>query len=82
MHDNDIKIQAYFENIESQIIEELKKATDSISICVAWINWNKFSQIFNQLAITNNINIEITYNSDDINNELIQNINHNYYNYA
>lgn len=66
---NIIKTKAYFENIELNIINEIKKAKQSVRICVAWINANKFLPLLADLS-NKGIHIEIIYNND-LKNKLI-----------
>ncbi|MHA3081881.1 phospholipase D-like domain-containing protein [Acinetobacter sp. ANC 5383] len=64
--DNQIKTKAYFEEIDHYLIQEVYNAEESILICVAWINWEAFTPIFNELS-EKNIKIEIIYFDDHIN---------------
>ncbi|MGE9820077.1 phospholipase D-like domain-containing protein [Acinetobacter baumannii] len=61
-----IEIKAYFDDIADQIEKELHQAKESICICVAWIDWRKFTPIFNKLT-KKGIKIEVIYNKDAIN---------------
>jgi len=58
--------EAHFEDIDHYLIRELRSARESIKICVAWINGNLYSQIFNEIA-SRGVIIEIIYNNDHIN---------------
>lgn len=59
--------QAYFENIEFQIIKIIESANQSIKIAVAWFtNENIFNSLLKKLD--SKIKIEIIINDDDLNN--------------
>lgn len=62
-----IQIQAHFENIESQILNEIKLAKFSIWVCVAWItNKNIGNGLYRRHK--NGLNIRIIVNDDDLTN--------------
>jgi hypothetical protein len=61
-----VSTNAYFENIGFHIERELTKAKESVKICVAWINWSKYSKIFDLLT-RKGIIVEVIYNDDYIN---------------
>lgn len=67
----DILNEVFFEDIEKKIKQTLKKAKESIKICVAWINIKNFSSIFNGL-LDKGVSIEIIYNSDSLNAKNIE----------
>ncbi|MFN3899106.1 MAG: phospholipase D-like domain-containing protein [Alishewanella aestuarii] len=58
--------KAYFEDIGFHIFQELMKARESVKICVAWISWQKYVPIFDQLT-SKGITVEVIYNDDAIN---------------
>ncbi len=59
-------VKAYFDDIAEHIEKELMQAKESICICVAWIDWKKFTPIFNKLS-QKGVKIEVIYNKDHIN---------------
>jgi phosphatidylserine/phosphatidylglycerophosphate/cardiolipin synthase-like enzyme len=61
-----MKTKAYFENIEWEIRNLLLLAKESVKICVAWINGDIYSSIFEKIA-KKGVKIEIIYNDDDKN---------------
>jgi len=61
-------VKAYFDDIAEHIEKELMQAKESIYICVAWIDWKKFTPIFNKLS-QNGVKIEVMYNNDHINSK-------------
>jgi len=61
-----VSTKAYFEDIDFHIVQELLKARESVKICVAWISWNKYSPIFDQLT-NRDVIVEVIYNDDFIN---------------
>lgn len=58
--------KAYFENIKTHIIEELKKANSSIIVAVAWFTDNELFEILCQKA-TKGVNVELIIANDEIN---------------
>ncbi|MDC4343605.1 hypothetical protein OHV34_17610, partial [Acinetobacter baumannii] len=56
-----IEVKAYFDDIAEHIEKELMQAKESIYICVAWIDWKKFTPIFDKLS-QNGVMIEVMYN--------------------
>lgn len=63
-----IQIQAHFENIEKQILNEIKLAKFSIWVCVAWItNRNIGNELFKRHK--NGLNIRIIVNNDELTNK-------------
>jgi hypothetical protein len=58
--------KAYFENIKTHIIEELKKANSSIIVAVAWFTDNDLFEILCQNA-TKGVNVELIIANDEIN---------------
>jgi hypothetical protein len=66
-------LKAYFENIQSNILNFLIKATHEIIIVVAWINTDIFKDTFVEL-LKKNIKITIVYNNDFINKKNIKKI--------
>lgn len=65
-HYKKITTSAHFEDIAHAIRIELSKACHSVKICVAWINSNYYSAIFETLA-KRNVSIEIIFNDDNTN---------------
>ncbi|HAV4598783.1 MULTISPECIES: phospholipase D-like domain-containing protein [Acinetobacter calcoaceticus/baumannii complex] len=63
-----IEVKAYFDDIAEHIEKELMQAKESIYICVAWIDWKKFTPIFDKLS-QNGVKIEVMYNNDHINSK-------------
>ena len=61
-----ITTNAYFEDIDYQIVQELMKAKESVKICVAWISWPKYAPIFDQIT-SKGICVEVIYNDDHLN---------------
>lgn len=61
-----VKTKAYFEDIGFHIVQELMKARQSVKICVAWISWQKYAPIFDQLT-RKGIIVEVIYNDDFLN---------------
>ncbi len=45
-----MEIQAYFEDIDYEIIKILKSSKESVRICVAWISGQIYASILNELA--------------------------------
>lgn len=66
-----ITTNAYFEDIGFQIVQELMKAKESVKICVAWISWQKYAPIFDQLT-GKGISVEVIYNDDLLNGKNFQ----------
>jgi hypothetical protein len=66
-------IKVFFEEIESILIDYLKKAKHEIIIVVAWINTELFADIFSKL-LRNNVKITIVYNDDFINKKIVKQI--------
>lgn len=68
MYENNTSIRniSHFEDIRLHIKNELMKATSSVKICVAWINWSDYKPIFDALS-RKGVHIEILYNNDHIN---------------
>ncbi|WP_332608568.1 phospholipase D-like domain-containing protein [Achromobacter sp. ESBL13] len=66
-----ITTNAYFEDIGFQIQQELMKAKESVKICVAWIRWQKYAPIFDQLT-RRGISVEVIYNDDYLNRRYFQ----------
>lgn len=67
-------IDVYFDNIESVVTNNLLLATKSVKICVAWINFDTYGDLFKNL-LKNGINVEIIINNDFINNRYAEIIN-------
>lgn len=67
--------QAYFDNIQNEILNELKKANKSIYVAVAWLTDRI---IFNELCnkAKSGLEVELMLINDTINNELTS-FNHN-----
>jgi hypothetical protein len=61
-----VSTKAYFEDIGFHIVQELMKARESVKICVAWISWQKYAPIFDQLT-DKGIIVEVIYNDDFLN---------------
>lgn len=60
-----IQIQAHFENIEKQILNEIKLAKFSIWVCVAWItNTNIANELYKRHK--SGLNIRVIVNDDEI----------------
>ncbi|WP_175843846.1 phospholipase D-like domain-containing protein [Burkholderia contaminans] len=64
------KTHAHFERIDEHIRTELLKARESIRVCVAWINWDKYSTVLLQLA-ERGVKIELMYNKDNSNGQIL-----------
>lgn len=60
------KSTAYFEDIDFHLRQVLLQAKESVRICVAWINWNSYGSIFQQLA-SKGVAVEVIFNDDHIN---------------
>ncbi|ATV16753.1 hypothetical protein CFN58_07600 [Pseudomonas avellanae] len=60
------KESVFFENIQHHIINNLKRAKESIRICVAWITWDVYAPHLRNLA-ERGVDIKIIYNNDDKN---------------
>lgn len=58
--------KAYFENIKTRIIDELKKANSSIIVAVAWFTDQDLFEILCQKAIKG-VNVELLIANDEIN---------------
>ena len=63
MYHSIVKVDAYFDNLEFEIKKQLRKAKESIDICVAWISLNKFESLFQEL-INKGIKIRLICNND------------------
>ena len=61
-----ITTKAYFEDISSEIIKLLSRARESVKICVAWINGNKYDPILSKLA-SRGVSVDVVFNSDPTN---------------
>ncbi|MGH8381971.1 phospholipase D-like domain-containing protein [Pseudomonas sp.] len=61
-----ISTEAYFENIQERIKEELRKSRESIRICVAWLSSDAFESILRE-AVNNGVQVDIIFNDDVIN---------------
>lgn len=59
-------IRCYFENLENIAMCELRKAKKSIKAAVAWINFNHYGSILEEL-LNRGVKIKILLNNDDIN---------------
>lgn len=57
---------SHFEDIGFHLKNELRKAKHSVKICVAWISWSDYNQVFNDLA-RKGVKVEILYNDDYLN---------------
>jgi hypothetical protein len=68
-----ILLKAYFENIQSNILRFLSKATHEIIIVVAWINTDIFKDTLVEL-LKKNVKITIVYNNDFINRKIVKDI--------
>lgn len=58
--------RCYFTNLENIVISELKKAKKSVKAAVAWINFNTYGYVFEEL-INQGVRIKIILNKDGIN---------------
>jgi len=63
-----MQTQAYFENIQEQIIQELSKAKRSVVIAVAWFTDKELFGLICRLA-NHGINVQLLLMNDDINNQ-------------
>ena len=63
-----MKTQAYFENIQEQIIQELGNAKESIHIAVAWFTDDKLFNLVCDKA-RSGLNCELIIMNDEINNQ-------------
>jgi hypothetical protein len=61
-----VSTKAYFEEIDFHVVQELLRARDSVKICVAWISWQKYASVFDQLT-HRGVKVEVIYNDDYIN---------------
>ncbi|WJM52582.1 phospholipase D-like domain-containing protein [Pseudomonas asiatica] len=58
--------EAYFENIQERIKEELRKARETVRICVAWLSSDAFESILKE-AVSKGVQVDIVFNDDVIN---------------
>lgn len=63
----------YFTNLENIVLCELSKAKKSIKAAVAWINFNHYGNIFNEL-LNRGVKIKILLNNDGNNQRYISQI--------
>lgn len=63
-----MQTQAYFENIQEQIIQELRKAKRSVVIAVAWFTDKELFGLICRLA-NQGINVQLLLMNDNINNQ-------------
>lgn len=61
----------FFKDIDFHIIKELYAASESIKICVAWINFKKIERVLLS-KINQGVKVEIICNHDFINSKLIK----------
>ncbi|KWS17211.1 hypothetical protein AL064_26160 [Pseudomonas syringae pv. syringae] len=61
-----ITTEAYFEDIQEKIKEELRKARESVRVCVAWLSSEVFESTLQQL-VNNGVHVDIVFNDDVIN---------------
>jgi len=66
-----IENKCFFKDIDFQIIKELSAASESIKICVAWINFKKIERVLFS-KINQGIKVEIICNRDFINSKGIK----------
>ncbi len=63
-------IECYFANLENITISELKKAQKSIKAAVAWINFDHYGCVLEEL-LNRGVKIKILLNNDGINQRYI-----------
>ena len=59
-------VEAYFEDIEHEITNILKSATESVKICLAWINGDIYTPILTELA-NRGVSVELIYDNNSTN---------------
>src|ERR1700709_2337777 len=60
------KISAHFEQIQTAIHDQLLLAKFSVKLCVAWMAWDRFADVF-QTLLNNNISISIIFDQNPSN---------------
>lgn len=65
--------RCYFTNLESVAISELRCAQKSIKVAVAWINFNHYGEVLNEL-LNRGVKIKILLNNDAINQRYMNQI--------
>jgi len=59
----EVKFNAYFDDLENKIKQQLQQARESVDICVAWISLNNFESLFQDL-INRGVKIRLICNKD------------------
>lgn len=59
-------VEAYFEDIESEIIKILRSSKQSVKICVAWISGRVYTRVLNELA-NRGVEVELIYDNNSTN---------------
>ena len=60
------QVTAYFEQIETEIHNELLRAKHSVKLCIAWMTWSRFATVFETL-LRNNVEVSIIYDENPSN---------------
>lgn len=68
-----ISIEAYFENFQERIKEELREARETVRICVAWLSSDSFESILKE-AVSKGVQVDIVFNDDVINKKNLSGI--------
>lgn len=68
-----VSVNAYFDNIDHHIKNELRSAREKIYICVAWINFQSYQEILFK-KILEGLDVKILCNGDFINHKNLSNL--------
>lgn len=68
---------SHFENIDFYLKKKLRSAINSVKVCVAWINFQDYAPIFNELT-SKGVSVEVIFNDDYINRNNSQNLTFNF----
>ena len=63
--------ECYFENLENIVISQLKRTQKSIKAAIAWINFELYCNVFEEL-LDRGVKIKIMLNDDGINRRYIK----------
>ena len=66
-------IKCFFNDLENVTIENLRKAKRSIRAAVAWINFNHYKDVFDEL-LNKGVEVKIILNNDEVNRRYMNNI--------
>lgn len=58
--------QAYFEELEGVVKAALDRAQTSVRVCVAWITYSRYAEVFRRL-VARGVSIDVIINDDHIN---------------